>query len=145
MVSPPLGPVLYLIFSRRNDRHLGNVDKESGVLPVKSKIASRNRLAAQKTGWFAFYLQCVKHFCARLQCGWPLPRYCLVPEGLHSFGNIQWLFSWWASIFILLYQDARKRDFTVGSPLTFQGHLRRDLKKILAYFWLIKSLNGKIK
>lgn len=89
MVFPPLGPVLYLIFSQRNDRHLGNVDKESSMLPVKSKVASGNGPAAQKTGLFAFYLQCVTHFCARLQCSRPLPGYSLIPEGLHSFGNVQ--------------------------------------------------------
>lgn len=62
-------PVLYLMFSWRNDRPLGNVDKEDGVLPVKSEASSLNGLTAQKTGWFAFYPQCISHWSASLWQG----------------------------------------------------------------------------
>lgn len=50
MVTPSMRPVFHLIFSQRNDSHLGNVDKENGVLPVKSKVYFFNGLAAQKLG-----------------------------------------------------------------------------------------------
>lgn len=109
MVPSSLKLVLYLIFSWRNDRHLGNVDKKDGVLPVKSKVSFLPGLLPRRQADLHFICSASLlevQLRSTASSAWiqPCPR-----EGLLSFVTIWCPFSWQANIFILFYQDQQKK------------------------------------